>query len=162
MSISPTKAARADNTNAITETSVLQLLHRASQRATEQFLEDRTGFDITARQYAVLAAVAQYSGSSQTDIVDQTGIDRSTLADIMRRLVRRGFVHRRRTREDARAYALRLTELGDQALAAATPLAREADERVLALLSPAEREHLMRLLGTIVRGLEHRGSTATT
>ncbi|MFZ1102753.1 MAG: helix-turn-helix domain-containing protein, partial [Hyphomicrobiaceae bacterium] len=42
--------------------------------------------------------------------MNRTGIDRSTLADIVRRLTRKGLLQRCRTNEDARAYAVRLTD----------------------------------------------------
>jgi DNA-binding MarR family transcriptional regulator len=42
--------------------------------------------DLTPRQLAVLVTVANNEGLSQTGLVDRTGIDRSTLADIVRRL----------------------------------------------------------------------------
>ncbi len=56
----------------------------------------------------MLARVAGNEGLSQTDIVNLTGIDRSTLADIVRRLVKKGLLQRRRTKQDARAAAQRL------------------------------------------------------
>jgi DNA-binding MarR family transcriptional regulator len=47
-------------------------------------------------------------GLSQTGIVARTGIDRSTLADLVRRLQRKGLLQRRRTKDDARAYAVKM------------------------------------------------------
>ena len=64
--------------------SSLHLLHRAGQRAGEVFAREM-GSDLTPRQYAVLASVAKSEGLSQTDLVAATGIDRSTLADVVRR-----------------------------------------------------------------------------
>jgi len=63
--------------------------------------------------------------------VDATGIDRSTLADVVRRLSKKGLLQRRRTREDARAYAVKLTDEGRRVLRGAEPLAKQVDERVL-------------------------------
>jgi DNA-binding MarR family transcriptional regulator len=57
--------------------------------------------DLTPRQVAVLTTVAENEGLSQTGIVDCTGIDRSTLADLVRRLKLKGLLERRRTKEDA-------------------------------------------------------------
>ena len=72
--------------------------------------------DLTPRQLAVLVTVANNEGLSQTGLVDRTGIDRSTLADIVRRLQRKGLLQRRRTKEDARAYAVKLTDEGRRVL----------------------------------------------
>jgi len=83
--------------------------------------------DLTPRQLAVLVTVAGNEGLSQTGLVDRTGIDRSTLADIVRRMQRKGLLQRRRTREDARAYAVKLTDEGRRVLKVAEPLAKRAD-----------------------------------
>ena len=63
----------------LSELSTLDLLHRASQIAENAF-ERRIGrkLGLTARQYAILRAVASKEGLSQTAIVEATGIDRST------------------------------------------------------------------------------------
>ena len=85
--------------------------------------------DLTPRQYAVLVAVSQNEGLSQTRLVDKTGVDRSTLADIVRRMLKKGLLQRRRTKDDARAYAVKLTEEGRRVLKAADPLAKRVDDR---------------------------------
>jgi DNA-binding MarR family transcriptional regulator len=90
--------------------SVLHLLHRAGQCADELFAANMRDSELTPRQYVVLRAVADSEDPSQTTLVEKTGIDRSTLADIVRRLVERGLLQRRRTRRDARMYAVRLTD----------------------------------------------------
>ena len=46
--------------------------------------------DLTPRQFAILQAVADKSGLSQTDIMAATGIDRSSTAELVRRLVTNG------------------------------------------------------------------------
>ena len=79
--------------------------------------------------------VAQNEGLSQTGLVDRTGIDRSTLADIVRRMQRKGLLQRRRTKEDARAYAVKLTDEGRRVLRIAEPLSKRVDERILDALA---------------------------
>jgi DNA-binding MarR family transcriptional regulator len=97
--------------------------------------------------------VSQNEGLSQTQLVDKTGIDRSTLADIVRRMLKKGLLSRRRTREDARAYAVRLTDEGWKSLHNADPVARRVDERILSALPAGQRERFMSDLGTIVTAL---------
>ena len=110
--------------------------------------------DLTPRQYAVLVTVAQNEGLSQTHLVDRTGIDRSTLADIVRRMLKKGLLQRRRTKEDARAYAVKLTEEGWRTLRQAEPLAKRVDDRILAALSGnPQRERFVSDLNTIVEVL---------
>jgi DNA-binding MarR family transcriptional regulator len=109
---------------------------------------------LTPRQLAVLVMVAQNEGLSQTGLVDRTGIDRSTLADLVKRLKGKGLLQRRHTKEDARAYAVRLTEEGKQSLRTAEPLAKRVDQHVLEVLPAKRREEFMRALASIIRTLE--------
>lgn len=108
--------------------AMLATLHRAEQIADEAWRETLSGSTgITVRQAHVLDAVDRSAERpSQTALVELTGIDRSTLADIMRRLVKKGLVARRRTRNDARAYEITLTDGGLMALLAARASASEA------------------------------------
>ena len=99
--------------------------------------------DLTPRQLAVLVTVAHNEGLSQTGLVDRTGIDRSTLADIVRRMQRKGLLQRRRTREDARAYAVKLTDEGRRVLRTAEPLAKRVDERILEALPAKQRDQFI-------------------
>ncbi len=133
--------------------SPIHLLHRASQRASDVFQGEIEG-DLTPRQFAILVTVAQNEGLSQTHLVTRTGIDRSTLADVIRRMLKKGLIQRRRTREDARAYAVRLTDEGWRVLRAAEPLARRADEKILSALTNTEKDRFVKGLTEIVRALE--------
>ena len=132
--------------------SPVHLLHRAGQCASDIFQAEIA--DLTPRQLAVLMTVAGDEGVSHTKLVDTTGIDRSTLADIVRRLCRKGFLQRRRTREDARAYAVKLTDEGRRVLSIASPAARRVDERVLGALPAGRREAFMAALTSIVEMLQ--------
>ena len=109
--------------------------------------------DLTPRQYAVLVAVSQNEGVSQTHLVDKTGVDRSTLADIVRRMLKKGLLQRRRTKEDARAYAVKLTDEGWKVLKAADPLAKKVDDKILGVLPSQQRERFLQDLNLIVKAL---------
>jgi DNA-binding MarR family transcriptional regulator len=130
--------------------SATHLLHRAGQRAADIFAaEARTG-RLTPRQCAVLTVVAQNQGLTQSDLVARTGIDRSTLADIVARLLSRGMIQRRRAKDDGRAYAIKISAQGDKALREAQPAAAAADVRLLGSLPPAKRQDFLESLNKIV------------
>jgi DNA-binding MarR family transcriptional regulator len=135
------------------ERSAIHLLHRAGQCAGDIFQSEMKEGDLTPRQYAVLVTVSQNEGLSQTHLVERTGIDRSTLADIVRRMLKKGLLQRRRTREDARAYAVKLTEEGWRVLRSCEPLARRVDDRILSALSNPQRDRFVTDLNTIVEAL---------
>jgi DNA-binding MarR family transcriptional regulator len=135
------------------ERSPIHLLHRAGQCASDVFQGEMGEGDLTPRQYAVLVAVSQNEGLSQTHLVEKTGVDRSTLADIVRRMLKKGLLQRRRTKDDARAYAVKLTEEGWRILKTADPLAKRVDDKILAALPGVQRERFLQDLALIVEAL---------
>jgi DNA-binding MarR family transcriptional regulator len=128
--------------------SVVHLLHRAGQRADEIFA--RAAVDLTPRQYEILKVVAHEGGPSQTAIMAATGIDRSSTAALVSRMVRNGLLQRRRTRNDTRTYAVRLTARGQHVLQATQPLARTADADLLGCLSTTQKRDFVEALQRIV------------
>ncbi len=132
------------------ERSVTHLIHRAGQCAADIFQVEARSSGLTPRQFAVLMTIADEEGLTQTDLVERTGIDRSTLADIVARLLSRGLIHRRRAKEDGRAYAIKLTSQGWKGLREAEPGAAATDSRLLAALPPAKRQEFLDTLHTIV------------
>lgn len=141
----------AKNRNPL-DRSVTHLLHRAGQRAADIYTDEAKRSGLTPRQYAVLTAVSLEEGLPQAELVERTGIDRSTLADIVARLLGRGLIQRRRAKEDGRAYAIKLSAKGSRALAKAKPAASTADSRLLAGLSAAKRSEFVEVLTRIVNG----------
>jgi DNA-binding MarR family transcriptional regulator len=133
--------------------SPTHLLHRVGQCADDIFSAEMAG-GLTPRQFAVLLTVSRNEGLSQTNLVDHTGIDRSTMADIVRRMQRKGLLQRRRTREDARAYAIRLTDEGRRMLCAFEPGVQRVDERILEALPGKRREEFLDALASIVSILD--------
>lgn len=124
------------------------LLHRAEQLAADRFAK-LVGDTITLRQFAVLAAIAQSPGLSQSHLVRMTGVDRSTLADMMSRMERNAWITREESASDARAYAVRLAPAGTRLLATTTQHARAADAAILDLLSPRQRKAFLSTLAEL-------------
>jgi DNA-binding MarR family transcriptional regulator len=134
--------------------SPCHLLKRASQYAASIYMDQvgRTG--LTQRQYAVLMAAEKNEGASQIELVRLTGIDRSTLADLIARLMAQGYMQARRGREDGRMNAVRLTAAGRRALRAAEPGAGEADKLVLAAVPAKHRKAFLEALASLASQLE--------
>ncbi len=132
--------------------SAMHLLHRAGQCAADIFASEARKSGLTPRQYAVLMVVAEEEGLTQTGLVERTGIDRSTLADIVARLLGRGLIQRRRAKDDARAYAIKLSPQGAKALREAQPGAAAVDQKLLANLPASKRQDFLDSLSLIVDG----------
>ena len=125
------------------------LMHRALQLALDIYADEAGPDGLTQRQFAVLEAVSHKSGLTQTDLVRATGIDRSTLADLVSRMTTKGLLDRERSTIDARAKAVRLSEAGQAALDAARPRVEAADKRILALLPKARRDSFLIMLAEL-------------
>lgn len=151
---------KRDDKNDRLSRSPIHLLHRAGQCAGDVFHAEVQDSDLTPRQFAVLTTVANNEGISQTGLVERTGIDRSTLADIVRRMLKKGLLQRRRTKEDARAYAVKLTEEGKRILRSVDPVARRVDDRILEGLSAKQREQFLDDLASIVETLTRMSPAA--
>jgi MarR family transcriptional regulator, temperature-dependent positive regulator of motility len=136
------------------EGSPIHLFHRALQVALDIHMAEFGPSGLTQRQFAVLAAVESAEGLTQTELVRITGIDRSTLADLAVRMIRKGLLERERSLSDARANAVRLSDEGRRVLEAARPRMAAADERLLRLLPGSRRERLLDLLRDLVRAGE--------
>ena len=135
------------------EGSASHLLHRAEQSATDIFSRIAPAGMLTPRQFAILAAIEANQGLSQTGLVENTGIDRSTLADIVRRMLDKGFVQRERTPGDARAYAVRLTRKGGNMLKKMRPFADEVDRRIVDAIPAEQRKVFLSVLNHMVQAL---------
>jgi len=78
-----------------------------------------------------------------------TGIDRSTLADLVTRMTAKGLLERERSTLDARAKAVRLSPEGAARLEAARPLVETADKRIMALLPKGQRDAFLTQLAEL-------------
>jgi DNA-binding MarR family transcriptional regulator len=103
-------------------------LHQACQRYDTAFGDKLKGV-VTVPQLMILLAVMDHDGESHTRLVEVTGIDRSTLSDVARRMIKKGWLKRKRTKADARAYAVEITADGRKIVSKAMPVvqALEAD-----------------------------------
>lgn len=146
---------RKDRTGArVLETSPTHLLHRVLQLALDYHAEAAGPDGLTQRQYAVLAAVAGRTGLTQSELVRATGIDRSTLAELVARMETRGLVARVRSAADARANSVHLTDAGAAALESGAAPAAAADERLLDALPAKKRASFVKLLSSLADGVE--------
>jgi DNA-binding MarR family transcriptional regulator len=125
------------------------LIHRVLQLALDIYSEENGADGLTQRQFAVLEAVSHKSGLTQTDLVRATGIDRSTLADLVSRMTTKGLLDREKSVVDARAKAVRLSAAGQAALDAARPKVEAADKRIMALLPKGKRDGFLDLLSEL-------------
>lgn len=130
--------------------SASHLLHRAEQLAADRFSK-LVNDELTLRQFTVLAAISETPGLSQSDLVRATGVDRSTLADMVGRMERRGWVVRSASPLDGRAHAVRLAAPGATILSAAIRHARAADAAILDALPRSKGRTFLSVLRKLAK-----------
>ena len=138
------------------------LIRRCQQYYGDLYAREAGSCGLTKQQFTVLAALENNDGVSQTALVGMTGIDRSTLAEMVHRMLDRGHVSRQRTEKDARANAVAITGNGRKALRAARSVADRAERLLLEALPPSERGKFIKSLSTIVSAGEAFAANGTS
>ncbi|WP_109484140.1 MarR family transcriptional regulator [Paraburkholderia sp. C35] len=121
------------------------LVRRAQQRHVAVWLSEVSA-DITSVQYAALEILHRTPGVNQRQLGDELDVDRSTIADLVARMVRNGLIERSDDPVDKRSYVLFLTADGKQQLATLRPRVEEVERILTARLSKRESQELRRLL----------------
>lgn len=125
------------------------LLNRARQYSFDQYAKEVGSSGLTPRQFTVLHAVSQNQGCSQTALVKLTGIDRSTLADMIGRMLKKRLLSRRRTKTDARANAVGITSTGRKAMNRVREKAMKADAAFMKAVPSSQRASFLRALRAV-------------
>jgi DNA-binding MarR family transcriptional regulator len=120
-----------------------------SARANQLFEDLTRQTAITARQYGALLTLHQKSAMTLTELAAEIFVDRSTLTEMVRRLVREGLVSRNGNGEDRRSVVVALTAEGEAAVIRLTPGAAQVQDVLLAPLTQAERRQLLRWMKLI-------------
>lgn len=125
------------------------LIRRCQQFYGDLYAREAGAQDLTKQQFTVLAALEFNEGVTQTALVEMTGIDRSTLAEMVRRMLDKGLLSRERTEEDARANSVAITPSGRKALRTARTASDRAERALLDALPAAERVRFVKSLAAI-------------
>jgi DNA-binding MarR family transcriptional regulator len=122
------------------------LVSRMGLVASRRFAERIAALGLTPRMWGAMNVLDAEGPVSQQSLGRSVGIDPSSMVSTIDELESKGLVERRRHPSDRRAYQLHITDVGYETLARGRELAREAQEELLAPLSPDEREQLRELL----------------
>ena len=143
------KPVRLPNELKRLDRSVTYLLHRADQLATGYFREEMGALGLTRARFTALLALARTPGLNQKQLAIATGIDTSTLTELIRRLEEQKLIARKRQDGSRRGYALLLTASGKRKLKNARASAAMADRRIMTTIDKADRRTLLECLMTL-------------
>jgi DNA-binding MarR family transcriptional regulator len=136
------------------------LIRRCQQFYGDLYAREAGGKELTKQQFTLLCALEQNDGTSQTALVEITGIDRSTLAEMVRRMLEKGLLSRERTEEDQRANAVAISPAGRKALRGARNAADRAERALLEALPQPERQKFVKALSQIAQAAEQMNGDA--
>ena len=127
-----------------------RLLHLAHLRA-EAVWASSIGTDITPRMFDVLNTLAEHGPLSPTAISQLTGIDRSTLVELIKRMTRQRLVSRFKHRVDKRIHMAQLTAAGADKWRRIAPMAAKIDGYLEHALSPRDNHTMLLALDRILK-----------
>jgi len=133
------------------------LLRRAHFMAEEIFAREFADESLTPRQKAALVIVYQQPGLNQNALADRLFMDRNTVAEMVKRLVATGFLHRSGA-DDQRAYQLFLAPAGADLLNRAMPRDALVEARVLERLPPEYRALFVKCLRLLAESTSSRNA----
>ncbi len=122
------------------------LLGRAAARGRALVAEALASEGMKMWPHVVLSAVRDLAPVAQADLGRSVALDPKDLVGVLNDLQSAGLVERAPDPRDRRKNAVTLTDEGARVLGRCEQLAREANDTLLAPLSPAEREQFMELL----------------
>jgi DNA-binding MarR family transcriptional regulator len=122
------------------------LIRRLHQIHLSLFAEECASFDTTPVQYSILTAVQSQPGLDQAALAKEVGVDRTTLANVVARLARRGLLKRVRGSEDRRLMHVHPTAACRRLLQKMEHPAWRAHARTIEALEPGERTRFIEAL----------------
>ncbi len=126
------------------------LLRRAHFLAEDLFAQEFVDESLTPRQKAALVICYRQPGLNQNALADHLFMDRNTVAEMVKRLVAAGLLHRLPAKEDQRAYQLFLAPAGAELLNRVMPRDALVERRLLEKLPEEYRPLFVKCLRLLV------------
>ena len=114
--------------------------------------------EISSIQFGVLTFVRDHPGIGQRELVALSQLDKSTLAELLARMQKKGLLRVSRHATDKRRNRVDLTEAGAAAVKELEAKARAVNELLVAGLDEVEARELDRLLGKLLAAEQARGA----
>ncbi|MEU6121216.1 MarR family transcriptional regulator [Streptomyces sp. NPDC047123] len=129
-------------------------LARRLQQAHHLLWTTMVSEEITSPQFAVLNALVAEPGLDQRTVGERVGLDRSTIAEVVARLIRRELLAKVRDARDGRRCLLRPTDEGRRAHGRLTVRTARMNQVLLAPLSTAEQSVFLDLIQRVADAAE--------
>jgi DNA-binding MarR family transcriptional regulator len=124
-------------------------LIRRAQRVHTAYWAEIFDRELTGPQYAAMHVLAQWPDINQRQLGEAAALDKSTAADILDRLERRGWVVRHRDPADGRGKLLALSDEAAVIIDDLAPRVAEVQDALLSPLAPPRRDEFLRILALV-------------
>lgn len=132
------------------------LIRRLHQIHLALFAEE-CGPAVTPVQFSVMTVAAAQPGLDQMALGGEVGVDRTTLASVLKRLEQRGLCKRVQGTQDRRLKHVALTAKGRKLLAAVSAPAQRAHQRTVEALPPAQRAAFLQAMLVLIEAGNESG-----
>ncbi|MBE3203439.1 MULTISPECIES: MarR family winged helix-turn-helix transcriptional regulator [Frankiaceae] len=128
-------------------------LARRLQQVTYQLWTAVVSTETTPPQFVVLNSLLADPDIDQRTLGERASLDRSTVADVVARLVQRGLIRRVRDPRDGRRNVLRLTQRGEATHSQVASRVERMNDLLLSPLNTDERTALRSMLTRIIESV---------
>lgn len=112
-----------------------------------------TDLDILVGQYDFFYVISQNEGKSQQELSDHLMIGKSTTAKVLNDLEKKGYIEKRRDKQDGRIYRIYLTKLGREIVPKVDKIFKEVMDITIENLSEKESAELIRMLKIVLKNI---------
>jgi DNA-binding MarR family transcriptional regulator len=134
------------------------LIRRLHQLHCALFLEETRGFGITPVQYSLMTTLASCGELEQSSLALYIGLERTSVAEVLPRLLSRGLLALRRSPADRRVKLIRLTAKGRSLVRKMDRPVRRAHDRTIDKLDSSARDSFLLRLIELVEANHDAGS----
>lgn len=156
----PKSSARAPVNTAANQRRLPVLLRRAWFGLNQSFRRQIAEAGLTPGQFTALRTLMERGDVSQRELTEVMSSDPNTIASLLARLEKLGWIARETHERDRRANQLHVTAAGRKKFTAARPAALDLQARVLAVLTKSEREEFLASLEKIADACQAELSSA--
>lgn len=139
----------ADQSEYAFERELAFLLVDAGRKLNDAYDLNMKPLGLTRSQWRVVAYVSRTPGVSQTELAESIECSRMAITSLLDRMQSKGLIERREVENDRRVRAVFLTDKGSALVRQMNKTAVRVLEQVFDGTTPADRQQLHQLLGTL-------------
>ena len=102
-------------------------------------------------QQRVLTVLSRHDSLSQRDLLEEMGLARATLSELLTRLEEKGLIERTRSKADRRVIIISLTKKGKAAAKKVAGIQSEIADEAFAPLSDAQKDDMKAMLDVVLQ-----------